>query len=713
MNRTLSIIVTFILIHNAMGGNPVLNNITAPIADKITYETEIAGNKISDQYHWMRAEGWPNSVKDQKVLDYLNQENKYFDSFINPLEKEKNIIFEELKGRIKLADQSTYIKRDKYYYYTRTEEDKEYPIYCRKYESTDNKEEILLDVNELAKEQKFTSIGGFAISPDHNLMAYSVDHTGGEKFTIKLYDIKSAKYLSDTIEDTAGSIIWHEDQSGFFYTPIEPDNWRHNKVYFHKLETNKKEDKLIYHEQDHLYYTSVSKSSSKKYIFVVINGHDSNEIYYIDMHDKSLTPKVILKRKDMVQYSVDHNGDYFYISTNDNAKNFKILRSESKNYSSTSKWIDYIKEDKDKYLSSFDITKDFLLINYRIKGLPELVVHNLNDTTEKKLTFPEAAYSARIYSTNFEENDIRSDYSSMARPNTTYSYDFSSSILNTLKVQEIPSGHDPKQYTVERIFVKTDGVEVPITILYKNDLFKHDGSNPLYLYGYGSYGISIPPVFKNTAITLANRGFVYAIAHIRGGDDLGYDWYESAKFLNKKRTFADFIAAADELVNKKYTSKGNITIMGGSAGGMLIGNVINQRPELFKAAIAHVPFVDVLNTMLDETLPLTPGEFKEWGNPKEKEYFDYIKSYSPYDNVTKQSYPNIMVTAGLSDPRVGYWEASKWVAKLRDQKTDNNIIIFKTNMSFGHQGASGRFDYLKEAAEDVVFIFKMFGLEIK
>lgn len=713
MNRITLVITTFILIHNAMGGNPVLNNIKAPTADKVAYEIEIAGNKISDQYHWMRAQGWPNSVKDQKVLDYLTEENKYFDSFISPLEKEKNIIFEELKGRIKLSDQSTYIKRDKYYYYTRTEEDKEYPIYCRKYGSTDSKEEILLNVNELAKEQKFTSIGGFAISPDHNLMAYSVDHTGGEKFTIKLYDIKSAKYLSDIIEDTAGSVIWHEDQSGFFYTPIEPDNWRHNKVYFHKLGTNKKEDRLIYHEQDHLYYTSVGKASSKKYIFILVNGHDSNEIYYIDMQDKSLTPKVVLKRKDMVQYSVDHNGDYFYMSTNNGAKNFKLLRSESKNYSSSSKWIDYIKEDKNKYLSSFDITKDFLLINYRIKGLPELVVHNLNDTIEKKLTFPEAAYSARIYSTNFEENDIRSDYSSMARPNTTYSYDFNLGNLNTLKVQEIPSGHDPKQYTVERIFVKTDNVEVPITILYKNDLFKHDGSNPLYLYGYGSYGINIPPVFKNTAISLANRGFVYAIAHIRGGDDLGYDWYESAKFLNKKRTFADFIAAADELVNKKYTSKGNIAIMGGSAGGMLIGNVINQRPELFKAAVAHVPFVDVLNTMLDETLPLTPGEFKEWGNPKDKEYFDYIKSYSPYDNVAKQNYPNIMVTAGLSDPRVGYWEASKWVAKLRDQKTDNNIIIFKTNMSFGHQGASGRFDYLKEAAEDLVFIFKMFGLEIK
>jgi oligopeptidase B len=314
-------------------------------------------------------------------------------------------------------------------------------------------------------------------------------------------------------------------------------------------------------------------------------------------------------------------------------------------------------------------------MNYKVKGLAELVARNLNNETQQVLNFPENTYTAGIYSTNFKENDIRINYSSLARPDTVYSYDFNSNKLSTLKVQEIPSGFDPEEYATERVFVKTDGVEVPVSLFYKKSLFKGDGSNPLYLYGYGSYGLSIAPSFRSSAVSLVNRGFIYAIAHIRGGDDLGHDWYEDAKFLNKKRTFSDFIAVTEELINLNYTSKGNIVIVGGSAGGMLVGNVINQRPELFKAVIAHVPFVDVLNTMLDENLPLTPGEYKEWGNPKEKDYFEYMKSYSPYDNVSKQNYPSLFVSAGLSDPRVGYWEAAKWVARLRDRKLGDNVII--------------------------------------
>ncbi|MBA2629298.1 MAG: S9 family peptidase, partial [Rickettsiaceae bacterium] len=380
-------------------------------------------------------------------------------------------------------------------------------------------------------------------------------------------------------------------------------------------------------------------------------------------------------------------------------------------YSATKPWSTYIAEKKDKYLSSFDLTQNYLLMNYKVKGLAELVARNLNNETQQVLNFPENTYTAGIYSTNFKENDIRINYSSLARPDTVYSYDFNSNKLSTLKVQEIPSGFDPEEYATERVFVKTDGVEVPVSLFYKKSLFKGDGSNPLYLYGYGSYGLSIAPSFRSSAVSLVNRGFIYAIAHIRGGDDLGHDWYEDAKFLNKKRTFSDFIAVTEELINLNYTSKGNIVIVGGSAGGMLVGNVINQRPELFKAVIAHVPFVDVLNTMLDENLPLTPGEYKEWGNPKEKDYFEYMKSYSPYDNVSKQNYPSLFVSAGLSDPRVGYWEAAKWVARLRDRKLGDNVIIFKTNMSFGHSGASGRFDYLKEAAEDLVFITKIFKVK--
>ena len=680
-----------------------------PIAKKIPHEFELHGTKIYDDYAWLRADGWPSSVTDKEVISYLEKENKYFEDYITPLEEKKQEFFEELKGRIKLSDQSTYTKKDDFYYYTRTEADKNYTIYCRKQGAIDAPEEIILDINKLAIGKEFTSLGAFSISPDHKLMAYSVDFTGGEKYTVKVYDLENKKFLSDEITDTIGALVWHETMPGFFYSQTN-EKWRHDKIKFHKLGTNSKEDSLILHEQDLLYNVSASKASSKEYIFININGHDSNEIYYIEMKDQSLTPKLLNKRKEQILYSVDHNDKYFYKSTNDSAKNFHILRAESSSYTEGTKWDIYIAEKKDAYLSGFDITQNYLLLNYKVNGLPETTIQNIKDGTQKTLNFPENAYIAGIYSTNFTEDDIRVNYSSLARPSTVYSYEFGTNKLKIIKTQEIPTGLNSEDYAVERIFAETDNVQVPISLFYKKSLFKQDGSNPLYLYGYGSYGIGTPPAFRNSAISLVDRGFVYAIAHIRGGDDLGHDWYKEAKFLTKKRTFSDFIAAADTLVQKKYTSTGNIVIMGGSAGGMLIGNVINQRPELFKAAIAHVPFVDVLNTMLDSDLPLTPGEYKEWGNPQSKEYFDYIKSYSPYDNVTAQHYPHLFVTAGLSDPRVGYWEAAKWVAKIRDYKLDDNIILYKTNMSFGHSGASGRFDYLKEAADDLVFIANIFDL---
>ena len=686
------------------------NENTPPIADKIPFSYEHHGVKLEDEYAWLRADGWPDNVKDKKVLSYLEEENSYYRNYITPLEDRKTEFFEELKGRIKLEDISTYTKRDNYYYYLRTEADKDYPIYCRKAGSTSAKEEVLLDVNELAKGKEFTALGVFSVSPDHKLLAYSVDFTGGEKYSIKIYNLETKKFFKDEIDNTIGNVVWHEKQNGFFYSPTT-ENWRREKVMFHKLGSDNKDDKLIYHEKNPLYLTSASKTSSKEYILINIGGHDSNEVYYIDMNDTTFTPKPLSKRKDKVLVSIDHGDGYFYKSTNDGAKNFHLLRTESKDYTMNKIWDSYIEEEKDKYLSSYDITKDYLLLNYKVKGLSESIVKKLSDNKEKSIKFPDAAYTASLYSTNYKENDIRVNYASLAKPSTVYEYDYDKDKLKTLKVQEIPSGFNPKEYKVERLYVKTDGVQVPVSLFYKKSLFKKDGSNPLYLYGYGSYGISTPPAFRNSAVSLVNRGFVYAIAHIRGGDDLGHDWYEAAKFLTKKRTFNDFLACAEFLVDKKYTSKGNIVVMGGSAGGMLIGNVINQKPELFKAAIAHVPFVDVLNTMLDEDLPLTPGEFKEWGNPKDKEYFDYILSYSPYENVSVQNYPHLFVTAGLSDPRVGYWEAAKWVARLRDRTLDNNKLYLKTNMDFGHMGASGRFDYLKEAAEDLVFITDIFDIK--
>lgn len=678
-----------------------------PKAEKVPYSFELHGEKIIDNYAWLRDKNWPN-VKDKKIIDYLKSENNYFESFFSPLKDKKESIFQELKSRIKLDDQSTYIKRDNYYYYTKTSADNEYSIYCRKEGSMESAEEILLDVNALAKGKSFVQLGAFSVSPDHKLMGYSVDYSGNERYTIVVYDLINKKYLSDQISSSLGSVIWHENLNGFFYTKAN-ELWRTDKLFFHKLGTDESEDALIFHEPDPLYSVSIDKSSSRNFIFIDVSGHECNEIYVIKMDDGNFLPTLLKPKKDKILYSVDHNGDYFYIYTNEQAKNFKLMRVSVNNFQKLS-WEEYIEEDKSQYLSYFNITKNYLILNYKNLGLNVIKIRNLTSGVEKIINFPDKTYVANGMSTNFLEDDIRVSYSSLARPDTIYAYDFKTEDLKILKVQEIPSGFNPDEYEVERVFAENKGTKVPISLFYKKSLFKKDGTNPLYLYGYGSYGISISASFRISAISLVDRGFVFAIAHIRGGDDLGYEWYEAAKFLTKKLTFSDFISTAEHLISEKYTNTGNIAISGGSAGGLLIGAVINEKPQLFKSAIAHVPFVDVLNTMLDETLPLTPSEFKEWGNPKNKEYFDYIKSYSPYDNVKPQKYPSLFVTAGLSDPRVGYWEAAKWVAKIRDYKTDSNIIIFKTNMDYGHSGASGRFDYLKEIAEDLTFILESFDL---
>lgn len=699
-----SLIILIFFILNACNDNFQEAKMTIPNAEKIPYILELHGGKLQDDYAWLRDKDWP-SVKNPKIISYLESENQYFEEFFSPFSNEKNAIFEELLGRIKLDDQSVYIKKDQYYYYTRTEKDKEYAIYCRKQGSMDHEEEVLLDVNKLSDGKKFVQIGAFSISPTHNLLSYSVDYSGDERYTIVVYDLIAQKYLPDQIPNVLGSIVWHEKINGFFYTPTN-EQWRTQKVFFHKLGTAAEDDILVFNEPDPLYKVSVNKSSSKDFIFITISGHACDETYAISMSDVNFSTILLKPKKDQVLYSVDHNGDYFYIHTNEQAKNFKLMKAQFNNFTYPN-WEEYIKEHKDHYLSEFDLTKNYLILNYKNVGLDLIKVRHLQTEEEKIINFPDKSYVAGGMSTNFIEDDIRISYSSLARPDTTYSYDFNTGNLKILKIQEIPSGFNPDEYNVERVFAESDGISVPISLLYKKSLFKKDGTNPLYLYGYGSYGIGIPASFRISALSLVNRGFVYAIAHIRGGDDLGHEWYEAAKFLTKKRTFSDFIASAEYLISEKYTKVGNITIAGGSAGGLLIGYVINEKPELFKSAIAHVPFVDVLNTMLDETLPLTPGEFKEWGNPKDPEYFEYMKSYSPYDNIKHQNYPNLLVTAGLSDPRVGYWEAAKWVAKIRDYKTDHNTVILKTNMSYGHAGASGRFDYLKDIAEDLVFILKV------
>ncbi len=675
-----------------------------PIAEKISHTQEINGIKIQDDYAWMRDPKWPAETTDKKILSHLNAENKYSSEFFDKHQKLKNQIFEELKGRIELKDQSAYVKKDDYYYYTRIEAEHNYPIFCRRHGSTKAPEEVILDVNTLAEGRNFIAVGTASISPDHKLLAYGVDFLGNEKYTIKVLDIEQNQYLPDEISNTSGNIVWHNSKPLFFYTPVN-EEMRHEKVMMHKLGTNE-QDTEIFHEKNPIHFVSIDQSGSKQFMFISVSGHDDDEWFYVDLHHDNFKPQNILPRRDKVRYSVNHHEDFFYLLTNDIGDNFRLQRVKI----GSNEPEEYIPMHPSKYLSSSDITKNYLILNYKDNGLSDIIIHELRSQKEKTVSFPDVAFTAECNSTNFEEDDVRIQYSALSRPDTIYTYDWATNGLSVLKAKVIPSGFNPDEYNVERVWADNNGVKVPITLFYKKSLFKADGSNPLYLYGYGSYGISMEPSFRNSAVSLANRGFVFAIAHVRGGADLGYEWYTAAKFLNKKHTFEDFIACSEHLIKEKYTKAGNIVICGGSAGGMLIGAVVNSRPELYRAAIAHVPFVDVLNTMLDESLPLTPMEFKEWGNPKNPEYFEYIKSYSPYDNIVKQNYPNIFVTAGISDPRVGYWEAAKWVAKLRGHKTDNNFLLLKTNMDSGHRGASGRFDYLKEAAEDYVFIFNVFGV---
>ncbi|HJD55908.1 MAG TPA: S9 family peptidase [Rickettsia endosymbiont of Pyrocoelia pectoralis] len=677
-----------------------------PIADKKPYSFEIHGQTITDDYHWLRDPKWPN-VEDTQILDYLEAENKYTENFFADLQNDKEKIFEELKGRVKLDDESAYTKKNDYYYYHRLEGDKNYPIYCRKYKTMNAEEEIILDVNLL--NSSFIDVSEVKVSPDQNLMAYSVNFSGSEKYDIKIYDLEQQKYLPDEIKDVSPTVIWHEKLNGFFYVTInEKQRW--DKVMFHYLGEDISHDKLVFEIKNPLHFVSAEESSSREYIFVSSGDHNENEIYVISMEDKSFTPKLVRPAENHIFYEIEHNGDYFYIKTNYKAQNFHIVKVPVNDFQNNN-WDEiYVHKEQDKYLKSFNITKNYLILNYRDNGLSLVKVKQFKDSEEKIISFPDESFQANSFSTNFEEDDIRVNYSSLARPSTTYSYDFGSEKLTILKTQEIPSGFNPEEYKVERVFADNDGVKVPITLFYKKSLFKKDGSNPLYLMGYGAYGIAMPVGFRNMAVTLADHGFIYAVAHIRGGDDLGHSWYESAKFLNKKRTFTDFIACSRALIKEKYTREQNIVIVGGSAGGMLIGYVLNEKPEIYRAAVAHVPFVDVLNTMLDESLPLTLIEYNEWGNPQKLEYFEYIQSYSPYDNIKAQSYPALFVTCGISDPRVGYWEPAKWVAKLREFKTDDNPLLLKTNMDKGHAGSSGRFDYLKETAEELVFIFKIFNI---
>jgi oligopeptidase B len=676
------------------------------IKSKIEQEHQYAMQK--DEYAWLRDKNWPK-VTDKKIISYLEDENKKSEEFFTDIENVTNNLYDEMVARIELKDCSVPYRDGEYFYYVRTDEDSKYSIICRKKDSLENNEQVILDCNQLAKGFNYFSLGGYDVNPNHQLLAYAIDVEGSERYTLRIKNLTNDEMLADILVDLTGEIIWHRKLNGFFYTKYN-DNWRSDKVYFHKLGDEQSQDKLVFQEYDNVFRVGITESSDEKFLLISIESGTSSENCYIAMDDEMMVVhKLIARAKDKI-YHIDHAHDKLYIISNFRGKNFAIDVANMQNYDFPN-WQNIIPHDDDKYLLDFDLYQNHIAIEYRNKGQSSIKIANIKDYDFIDIQFEGASYVVEIDSLPFLSNNLRIAYSSLTQPQTILEYNFIEKTLSTIKVKNIKNGFDSNNYVSKKIWAQNGDVKIPISIIYNKNLYKNDGSNPLYLYGYGSYGIGMEPYFRSHIFSLIDRGFVFAIAHIRGGDELGYLWYESAKFLNKKLTFEDFLACANYLVQEKYTNKGNITICGGSAGGMLVGYAANNQPDLFKSVIAHVPFVDVLNTMMDDSLPLTTGEFEEWGNPKNEEYYEYIKSYSPYDNVKEQAYPAIYVTAGISDPRVTYWEPAKWVAKLRDKKQDNNLIIFETNMDAGHGGSSSRFARMKEVAKEYSFILKIYALD--
>ena len=673
-----------------------------PHAAKLAHQIEIHGDTIVDDYFWLRERDNP------QVMAYLKAENEYTEQVLQPHAELKESLFQELKARVQEDDLSVPVKKDNYYYYSRVAAGKQYAIHCRKQGDLNSPEEIILDENQLAEGKPYFQLGTFEISPNHQLLAYAEDIDGSERYTLRIKDLETGDLLPESIANTCYSFEWVNDNQTFYYAVLD-ENLRPYRLYRHILGESIERDELIYEEQDSQFFVGCDKSRDDRYIFLTTGGKITSEQYFISANDPHGTFSIVTPRQRGHEYSVSHHEGYFYILTNDNAQNFRIMRTlvsqPQQQY-----WEEYIAHDPDRLIEGIDEFKDYLIISERYQGLGQLRAIEFQSQASHYLEFDDPTYLVfGAANWEYDTQKFRFGYTSLVLPMTVFEYELQSRTKTILKQNEIPGGYDPNQYHSERIFARShDGVEVPISIVYRQD-FKRDGTQPLYLYGYGSYGASLDPGFSTNRLSLLDRGFVYAIAHIRGGSELGRHWYESGKFLQKKNTFLDFVACAEHLIAENYTSAGNIAIAGGSAGGLLVGATINLKPELFKAAIAQVPFVDVLNTMLDADLPLTQLEYDEWGNPADEEFYRYIRSYSPYDNVEAKAYPHLLITAGLNDPLVTYWEPAKWTAKLRSLKTDDNLLLLKTNLDAGHGGASGRYEYLKDIALEYTFLMTVFN----
>jgi len=690
--------------------------VKGPVAEKIAKEMTIHGDTRVDDYFWMRLSDEQKNAdvaddQTQNVLDYLNAENSYRESEMKDTEEFQENLYNEIVGRIKKTDESVPSKVDGYWYYTRYEEGKEYPFFCRKKESIEAEEEVMLDVPAMAEGYEYYQVGGRSVSPDNSMMVYGVDTVSRREYTLYVKNLETGELYADVIPKTTGGATWANDNKTLLYTKKDPVTLRSSQIYKHVLGTDSSEDQMIYEEKDETFSCFVYKTKSKKYLIIGSVATESAEYSFLDADNPNGEFKMIQPRVNGLEYSVAHYQNDFYIVTNKDAKNFKLVKAPI-SAPGMDQWKDVIEHRDDVLLEGIEIFKDYLVIEERKNGLTELHITTWDGNTDYYMEFQDPAYTSYTgYNPEFDTKTLRYGYSSMTTPNSTYDFQMDSKERELLKQQEVMDPtFAPENYISERLMAKaTDGTLVPISLVYQKGT-KLDGNNPLLLYGYGSYGASMDPYFSSVRLSLLNRGFVYAIAHIRGGQEMGRHWYEDGKKLNKINTFTDFIDCGDFLVQQGYTSPDHMYAMGGSAGGLLMGAIINMKPELWNGVVAAVPFVDVVSTMLDETIPLTTGEFDEWGNPKDEEYYNYIKSYSPYDNVTAQDYPNLLITTGYWDSQVQYWEPAKWCAKLREVKTDNNQLFMYCNMEAGHGGASGRFRRFRETAMEYAFILRLEGI---
>ena len=677
------------------------NTLTPPVARKIPKEATTNGDKRVDNYFWLREKTNP------EVIKYLEAENAYAEAFMKPSEALQQTLYKEMVGHLKETDVNVPYRDGNYFYFSRTEKGKQYPIYCRKRESLSAPEEVTLDLNELAKGHKYLGLGAYTVSDDGNLLAYTTDTTGYRQYTLQVKDLRTGQLSPEKIE-RVGQVSWAGDNRTLFYTTEDAVTKRRDKFYRHTVGTEKSE--LLFDEKDELYDVESYRSRDKAYVFLVSESKLTSEVRYISTAQPAGELMLIAPRQNEHKYFADHRDGLFYIRTNEGGKNYRVVTAPAADPKKKN-WKELIAHRPSVKLNDIDLFANHLVISEREKGLEQLEIVDLRPNGKThRVEFPEPVYSTALSNNReFNTNTLRFNYQSLVTPSSVFDYDMNTKERKLLKQTEVP-GYNAALYTSERAFATaSDGTRIPLSIVYKKGL-KMDGKNPLLLYGYGSYGISMSPTFSLTRLSMLDRGVIYVIAHIRGGGEMGEDWREQGRMMFKKNTFTDFISSAEYLIKERYTNNQRLVIQGGSAGGLLVGAVSNMRPDLFKAVVAQVPFVDVINTMLDASLPLTTSEYLEWGNPNEPKAYEYIKSYSPYDQIKPQSYPAMLIKVSLNDSQVPYWEGAKFAAKLRATKTDNNPVLLKTNMGAGHGGSSGRYDALKEVAFDYAFILTQMGI---